>query len=89
MNDLSPKGKKSNLDPKMRKRLIKESRSPWRGLRRGLWFACFGSACLGFGVMGLRSASGIAVPINDFAIQLTALFIFGGLLVFDRSSEKE
>lgn len=87
MNDLSGQGKQSNLDPAMRKRLIEESRSPWRGLRRGLWFACFGSACLGLGVMALRSASGITVPINDLGVQLAAFLVFGGLLILDRSRE--
>ena len=51
-----------------------------------VWFACFGSACLGIGVMGLRSVSGITVPLTDLGIQFAAFGIFGGLLLWDRRS---
>ena len=38
--------KPSPLDPVLRERLLKEARTPWRSLRRALWFTLFASALL-------------------------------------------
>ncbi|WP_370587903.1 DUF3493 domain-containing protein [Synechococcus sp. RS9909] len=76
---------KGTLDPVLRQRLLQESRTPWRGLRRLLWLALFGSAGLGSAVMALRLSSGNDVPLGDLGIQLGALVLFAGLLWFDRS----
>ena len=72
------------LDPAMRERLLQESRTPWRGLRRLLWLALFGSGGLGLFIMALRLSSGDSVVGNDLAIQIGAVVVFGGLLWFDR-----
>ena len=77
----------TKIDPDLRKRLLKESKAPWLGLRRGIWFALFGSAGLGFLVMALRFSQGAVVPLNDVAIQLGALVLFGWLLWIDRRRE--
>ena len=77
----------TKIDPDLRKRLLRESRAPWIGLRRGVWFALFGSACLGFAVMGLRFSQGSVVPFNDFAIQVGAVSMFAWLLWIDRRRE--
>ena len=80
---------KHKLDPKLRERLLNESRNPFRGIRRGLWIALFGSACVGSFVMSLRAISGQGVLISDGLIQFSALLIFGGLLWFDSGRGEE
>ena len=77
----------ANLDPKLRARLLQESRTPFRGVRRVLWVALFGSSLIGLFVMGLRASSGEIVLFKDAGIQLFALLLFGFLLFFDRQSE--
>lgn len=75
---------KPTLDPGLREKLLDESNKPFRGLRRALWIAFFGSACLGFMVMLSRPIGGDAIILNDFLIQTSAVILFGGLLWFDR-----
>lgn len=74
----------SDLDPQLRERLLAEARSPWRGLRRGLWFALLASASVGLATMAMRGAAGELVPSSDWLIQLVALLVCGGLLWWDR-----
>jgi hypothetical protein len=77
--------KSSSLDPELKARLLLEARTPWRGLRRGLWFALVASAGLGLATMAMRASSGIDVPLSDLGIQVGALSLFGSLLWFDRN----
>ena len=79
----------SNLDPNLRSRLLKESKNPFRGLRRALWIALFGSAALGFFIMFSKIITGDTVSLNDFAIQTSALVILGVLLLKDRNKTDE
>ena len=72
------------MDPNLRSRLLKESKNPFRGLRRVVWIALFGSAALGFFIMFSKLITGDTVSINDFAIQSSALVIVGFLLFKDR-----
>jgi hypothetical protein len=74
----------TKLDPELRERLLEEVRSPWRGLRRALWFALFASAGVGLATMAMRGAGGQEVPSSDWLIQLGAVVVCGGLLWFDR-----
>jgi len=74
-----------SLDPELRARLLQEARTPWRGLRRGLWFALVASAGLGLATMAMRFSSGELVPSSDWLIQVGALVVFGSLLWFDRN----
>jgi hypothetical protein len=74
----------SPLDPQLRERLLAEARTPWRGLRRGLWFALFASAAVGLATMTMRGLSGETVPSSDWLIQLIAFGACGSLLWFDR-----
>ena len=83
MSDSSGKSKK--LSSEFRERLLKESRNPFRGIRRGLWFALFGSAFIGLLIMTTRLGAGQNVSFQDAAIQISATFLFGILLWFDRS----
>jgi len=76
---------KPPLDPELRRRLLVEARTPWRSLRRALWFALVASAGLGLATMAMRVAAGGEVASVDLLIQLTAFGICGGLLWFDRN----
>jgi hypothetical protein len=76
---------KRSLDPELRRRLLLEARTPWRGLRRAVWFALVASAGLGLATMGLRLSGGGEVTSGDLLIQIGAFGLFGGLLWFDRS----
>ena len=78
----------SNLDPNLRARLLKETKNPYRGLRRAVWIALFGSAALGLFIMVTNIIAGDKVSINDLAIQPSALVILGFLLFKDRNKEK-
>jgi len=73
------------LDPDLRARLLQEARTPWRGLRRGLWLAFTASAAVGLATMAMRSAGGEVVQSSDLLIQVSALALFGLLLWRDRS----
>jgi len=83
----NPNKPESNLDPNLRARLLKESKNPYRGLRRAVWIALFGSAALGFFIMFTNIIAGEAVSINDLAIQTSALVILGFLLFKDRNND--
>ena len=83
LDENRPSGKE--LDPELRERLIRESRTPWRGLRRLVWFALFSSAGLGLFTMLFRVSAGDSVEISDFGIQGGALVLFSSLLWFDRN----
>jgi len=75
------------LDPNLKARLLKESKNPYRGLRRAVWIALFGSAALGFFIMITNLIAGDKVSVNDLAIQTSALVILGFLLYKDRTKE--
>ena len=75
------------MDPNLRARLLKESKNPYRGLRRAVWIALFGSAALGFFIMVTNIFAGDNVSINDLAIQTSALLILGFLLYKDRNKQ--
>ena len=77
-------GPDSKLDPKFRSRLMKEFKSPFRGLRRVIWIALFGSSGIGLCIMSLRAISGEIVPLNDIGIQIGSLLLFSLLLFYDR-----
>ena len=77
----------SKIDPELKKKLLKESQSPFKGLRRILWIAFSGSAFLGLMIMLSKIASGgELVPVN-ILIQLGACILFPTLLFFDRTKD--
>ena len=76
---------RSSLDPELRARLLQEAKTPWRGLRRGLWLAFTASAAVGLATMTMRASAGETVALSDLGIQLGALVLFGGLLWRDRN----
>jgi len=66
---------------------LKETKNPYRGFRRAVWIALFGSAALGLFIMLTNVIAGETVSFNDLAIQTSALVILGFLLIKDRSKE--
>ena len=77
----------SKIDPELKKRLLKESQSPFKGLRRILWIAFSGSAFLGLLIMLSKIASGSELQQNNLFIQLGACVIFPALLIIDRNKD--
>ena len=77
----------SKIDPELKKKLLRESQSPFKGLRRILWVAFSGSAFLGLIIMFFRIASGGELQQNNLLIQLGACVIFPTLLIFDRNKD--
>ena len=78
----------SKIDPELKKKLLKESQTPFKGLRRILWVAFSGSAFLGLLIMLSRIASGNELQQNNLFIQLGACVLFPSLLFLDRDKEK-
>ena len=75
----------SKIDPELKKKLLKESQSPFKGLRRILWIAFSGSAFLGLLIMLSKIASGGELHQYNLFIQLGACIIFPIILFFDRN----
>ena len=78
----------SKIDPELKKKLLKESQSPFKGLRRILWIAFSGSAFLGLLIMISRIASGNEFQQNNLLIQLGACIVFPLLLFLDTNKEE-
>ena len=78
----------SKIDPKLREKLLKETQSPFKGLRRILWIAFSGSAFFGLLIMLSRIASGTELQQENLLIQLGACVIFPILLFLDRNKDQ-
>jgi len=74
----------SKIDPELKKKLLKESQTPFKGLRRIIWIAFSGSAFLGLFIMLSKIATGNDFQQNNFFIQLGACILFPLLLFLDR-----
>ena len=77
----------SKIDPELKKKLLKESQTPFKGLRRILWIAFTGSAFLGLLIMLSKIASGSELAQNNLLIQLGACILFPTLLFLDRNKD--
>ena len=77
----------SKIDPELKKKLLKETQTPFKGLRRILWIAFSGSAFLGLLIMLSKIASGGELNQNNLLIQLLACILFSTLLFFDRNKD--
>ena len=75
----------SKIDPELKKKLVKDTLAPFKGLRRILWIAFSGSAFLGLFIMLSRIASGNELQQTNLLIQLGACIIFPSLLFIDRN----
>ena len=78
----------SKIDPKLKNKLLKETKAPFKGLRRILWIAFSGSAFLGLLIMLSKIANGSELQQNNIVIQLVACILFPTLLFFDRYKDK-
>ena len=77
----------SKIDPELKKKLLKETQSPFKGLRRLLWIAFSGSAFLGLLIMLFKFESGSELQQNNILIQLGACILFPTLLFLDRNKD--
>ena len=77
----------SKIDPELKKKLLRETQAPFKGLRRILWIAFSGSAFLGLLIMLSKIASGSEFNQNNLLIQLGACIIFPALLIIDRNKD--
>ena len=77
----------SKIDPKLKKKLLKESQSPFKGLRKILWIAFSGSAFLGLFIMLSKISTGSEVQQNNLLIQLCACVLFPSLFFFERDKD--
>ena len=78
----------SKIDPELKKKLLKETQTPFKGLRRILWIAFTGSAYLGLLIMLSKLGSGNQLQLNNFLIQIIACILFPYLLFLDRNKDK-
>ena len=78
----------SKIDPKLKKKLLKESQTPFKGLRRILWIAFSGSAFLGLLIMLSKIAGGSELKQNNLLIQLAACILFPSLFFIDRNKDE-
>ena len=77
----------SKIDPELKKKLLKETQTPFKGLRRILWVAFSGSAFLGLLIMLSKIAVGNELQQNNLFIQLIACILFPTLLFLDRNKD--
>ena len=77
----------SKIDPELKKKLLQETQTPFKGLRRLLWIAFSGSAFLGLLIMFSKITSGSDLQLNNLFIQLGACILFPTLLFFDRNKD--
>ena len=77
----------SKIDPELKKKLLKESQAPFKGLRKVLWIAFTGSAFLGLFIMFSKIASGNEIQQNSLLIQLGACILFPFILFLERNKE--
>ena len=77
----------SKIDPELKKKLLRETQTPFKGLRRILWIAFSGSAFLGLLIMLSKIASGSDLQVNNLFIQLVACILFPTLLFLDRNKD--
>ena len=75
----------SKINPELKKKLLKESQAPFKGLRKVLWISFTGSAFLGLFIMLSKIASGNEIQQNNVLIQLGACALFPFLLFLERN----
>ena len=78
----------SKIDPELKKKLLKETQTPFKGLRRILWIAFSGSAFLGLLIMLSKIASGTELKQNNLLIQIGACVLFPTLLILDKYKDR-
>ena len=74
----------SKIDPELKKKLLRETKAPFKGLRRLIWVACSGSAFLGLFIMLSQMIGGSEIQQNNLLIQIGASILFPTLIYFER-----
>ena len=74
----------SKIDPELKKKLLRETKAPFKGLRRIIWVACSGSAFLGLFIMLSQMIGGSEIQQNNLLIQLVASILFPTLFYLER-----
>tara|TARA_B100000900_G_scaffold286645_1_gene245758 strand:+ start:317 stop:553 length:237 start_codon:yes stop_codon:yes gene_type:complete len=74
----------SKIDPELKKKLLRETKAPFKGLRRIIWVACSGSAFLGLFIMLSQMIGGSEIQQNNLLIQLAASILFPTLFYLER-----
>ena len=74
----------SKIDPELKKKLLRETKAPFKGLRRLIWVACSGSAFLGLFIMLSQMIGGNEIQQNNLLIQLGATILFPILFYLER-----
>ena len=77
----------SKIDPELKKKLLKESQFPFKGLRRILWITFSGSAFIGLLIMIAKIISGSEFQQNNLFIQFGACILFPSLLFLDKDKD--
>ena len=77
----------SKIDPELKKKLLKETKAPFKGLRKILLIAFTGSSLLGLLIMLAKIPGGNEINQNNLLIQLGACVLFPFLLYLDRDKE--
>jgi len=77
----------SKIDPELKKKLLRETKAPFKGLRRLIWAACAGSAYLGLLIMISKLIGGNEVQQNNIIVQLLACIVFPFLFFLERDKK--
>ena len=77
----------SKIDPELKKKLLRETKAPFKGLRRVIWAACSGSAFLGIFIMASKILTGNEIETNNLFIQIAACLLFPTLFYFERDKK--
>ena len=77
----------SKIDPELKKKLLRETKAPFKGLRRLIWAACSGSALLGLFIMLSQIIGGNEIQQNNLLIQLGACILFPLLFFLERNKK--
>tara|TARA_B100000401_G_C52146763_1_gene412071 strand:+ start:116 stop:355 length:240 start_codon:yes stop_codon:yes gene_type:complete len=78
----------SKIDPELKKKLLKETQTPFKSLRKILWIAFTGSAYLGLLIMISNFTTGNGFQLKNFFIQIGACVLFPFLLFIDRNKDE-
>ena len=79
----------SKIDPELKKKLLRETQTPFRGIRKIFFIAFSGSAFLGLLIMLSKIASGNQLQLDNLLIQISACLLFPILLFLDRDKDEK
>ncbi|MEO0406075.1 MAG: DUF3493 domain-containing protein [Cyanobacteria bacterium P01_A01_bin.135] len=88
---MSNPNRNRQVDPELYQRLIEESKAPYRGLRRFIYFSVGASGLIGAFVFLMQSLAGknLERSLPNLALQVGIVALVGWLLRRDRPSPKD